>query len=99
MAYKTWIFISDKTCTFFITTHVQFEGMTVKGIQRDIPTWKRPPEHQRELDALAAASDFRVELDEVSHVDDLHDIKARYIAKGYRCLTRRIVLKKNNKHV
>ncbi|WP_192888708.1 hypothetical protein [Vibrio bathopelagicus] len=99
MTYKTWIFISEETKTFFMTTHVNFEGMTVKAIQRDIPTWKRPEEHQRELNALAEASDFRFELDEVSHVDDLHDIKARYTSRGYRCLNRRIVLKKNNQHV
>ena len=99
MAYTTWIFISKETHTFVMTTHVNFEGMTVKAIQRDIPTWKRPKEYQDELNTLAAASDFRFELDEVSHVDDLHDIKARYTASGYRCLNRRIVLKKNNQHV
>jgi hypothetical protein len=99
MLYKTWIFISEETRTFFMTTHVNFEGMTVKAIQRDIPTWKRPPEHQEQLNALAEASDFRFELDEVGHVDDLHDIKAKFIKRGYTCLNKRITLKKNNQHV
>jgi hypothetical protein len=99
MLCKTWILISEETGTFFMTTHVTFEGMTVKAIQRDIPTWKRPPDHQKDLNDLAAASDFHFELDEVSHVDDLHDIKALYTQRGYRCLNRRIVLKKQNKHV
>lgn len=99
MLYKTWIFISEETGTFFMTTHVNFEGMTVKAIQRDIPTWKRPPDFQEELDSLAGANDFHFEIDEVSHVDDLHDIKDRYVQRGYRCLNRRIVLKKQNKHV
>ena len=45
--------------------------MTVKAIQRNIPTWKRPKEYQDELNTLASASDFRVELDEVSHVDEI----------------------------
>ncbi|RKF19471.1 hypothetical protein DBZ36_03120 [Alginatibacterium sediminis] len=99
MAYKTWIFISETTQTFFMTTHVNFEGMTIKAIQRDILTWNRQEDLQSELDALSAASDFRVEYDEVKNVDDLHDIKARYVKSGYACLNRRIVLTKNNKSV
>ena len=99
MAYKTWIFISDEMRTFFITTHVAFDGMTTKEIQKDIPTWERPDDHKIELMALASAGDFRVVTDRVSHVDDMRAIKASYEAQGLRCLNRRIVLRKNNQYV
>ncbi|MGF1686160.1 hypothetical protein L4C36_05620 [Photobacterium japonica] len=99
MTYKTWVFISEETRTFFITTHVAFDGMTTREIQTDIPTWERPDDHKKELMTLASAYDFRVVLDRVSHVDDLRTIKARYVAQGFRCLNRRIVLRKNNQNV
>lgn len=99
MTYTVWILQSATTKTCFISTHVNFEGMTVAGFKRDIPTWKRKPDMQKELNDMAGQSDFVFTTGEASHVDDLHEIANQMRSKGYRVLNRRIVLKKSNQNV
>ncbi|MEI8594022.1 hypothetical protein [Photobacterium sp. Hal280] len=96
MNYKTWVLYSSSTKTCFISTHVSFEGMTIAGFKRDIPTWNRKPEMQSELNEMAAQDDFSFKTDFVSHVDDLHQIADAMRKNGFRVLNRRIVLKKSN---
>ena len=99
MTYTAWIFISDTTKSFYLTTHVKFEDMNLKQIQNDIKTWKRKDNHQDQLDQLADSSDFHIEYDEVCSTSDLHKIKKRYVNRGYKCLTLRIELVKGNEVV
>ena len=99
MTYTTWIFVSDITKSFYLTTHVKFEDMNLKQIQNDIKTWKRKDNHQYQLDQLAESSDFRIEYDEVCSTSDLKQIKSHYVNRGYKCLTFRIQLVKKNEIV
>jgi len=99
MLYKNWIFISEQTRTFFMTTHVNFEGMSDGDIKLDILTWKRSPGLKGKLNSLAEAKDFHVELDTVSSVNELRHTKERYVRRGYHCLNSKITLQKQNKHL
>ena len=54
MEYKVLVLQSATTNTYFISTHVSFEGMTIVGFKLDIPTWKRKADMQEELNAMAA---------------------------------------------
>lgn len=99
MEYKVWVLQSATTKTCFISTHVNFEGMSVAGFKRDIPTWNRKSDMQEELNVMVAQNDFLFTTSKASHVDDLHEIANQMRSKGYRILNRRIVLKKSNQKV
>ncbi|MET2951750.1 hypothetical protein ABXV18_27090 [Vibrio owensii] len=93
--FTSWVFKSDTTKSFYITTHVNFHGKSKQWIKENIPTWKRPNPQQIRLNLLAAQDDFTIETNTVQTSADMKAICQKLEAQGYAKLNKRVALIKN----